>query len=163
MRDTACLPHGTMPAIARNKGSLNCGVWLGGLSPWRGSIRPGSGRSASAWLADGRAVVVDRYVASGVAYGAAQGLDRDWMVCVERGLPTADLTILLDTTPEVSLSRKSASRDAYEARTDLLVRARHAYLDLARADSWRTIDATGDRESVWADVLKTVTAFAERR
>jgi dTMP kinase len=115
-----------------------------------------------AWLADGRAVVVDRYVASGVAYGAAQGLDPDWMVCVERGLPTADLTVLLDITPEVSLSRKSASRDAYEARSDLLLRARGAYLELARADSWRTVDATGDRESVWAEVLKTVTAFAER-
>src|SRR5262249_55246856 len=42
-----------------------------------------------AWLDAGRAVVVDRYIASGVAYGAAQSLDVAWMLDVERGLRPA--------------------------------------------------------------------------
>ena len=113
-----------------------------------------------AWLAAGRAVVLDRYVASGIAYGAAQGLDIEWMTWVERGLPVPDLTLLLDITPDVSLARKSAARDAYEERVDLLARARQAYLELARSPTWRTIDATGDREAVWAAVLDVVRAYA---
>jgi len=106
-----------------------------------------------AWLAEGRAIVVDRYIASGVAYGAAQGLDLDWMLAVERGLPPADLTILLDITPEVSLARKTTARDAYEARTDLLARARDAYLTLAREPGWVVVDADADRDTVRARVL----------
>jgi dTMP kinase len=116
-----------------------------------------------AWLAEGRAVVLDRYLASGIAYGAAQGLDTEWMACVEGGLPPADLTILLDIPPEVSLARKSVDRDAYEARTDLLVRARAAYLDLARDPSWRVVDASREREAVWADVKRAVDQFATAR
>lgn len=102
----------------------------------------------SSWLQAGAAVVVDRYIASGVAYGAAQGLDLAWMLEVERGLPPADLTLLLDIPPEVSLARKSASRDAYETRVDLLARARAAYLELARAPGWVVVDAAADRDTV---------------
>jgi dTMP kinase len=105
------------------------------------------------WLAEGRAIVVDRYIASGVAYGAAQGLDMDWMLAVERGLPPADLTILLDITPEVSLARKTTARDAYEARTDLLARARDAYHTLARQPGWLVVDAAADRDTVRDRVL----------
>jgi dTMP kinase len=105
------------------------------------------------WLAAGRAVVVDRYIASGVAYGTAQGLDLAWMLGVERGLPPAGLTILLDITPDVSLARKTTARDAYEERLDLLARAREAYLTLAREPGWLVVDAAADRETVRARVL----------
>lgn len=115
-----------------------------------------------AWLAAGRAVVLDRYLASGLAYGAAQGLDPAWMACVERGLPVPDLTVLLDISPEISLARKPVDRDAYESRTDLLLRARRAYHDLARDPTWRIVDAGGDRDAAWAAVLSTVQQFADR-
>ena len=116
-----------------------------------------------AWLSSGSAVVVDRYVASGLAYGAALGLAHDWMECVERDLPRADLTILLDIPPELSLARKSEQRDLYEAEIDVLRQARGVYLDLAdrRATAWRTIDGTTDRETVWSAVLAAVRGFAE--
>lgn len=71
-----------------------------------------------------------------------------------------DLTILLDIPPEMSLARKSADRDAYESRLDLLSKARQAYLRLAESPSWRTVDATGDREAVWSAALATVRAYA---
>lgn len=105
------------------------------------------------WLAAGTAVVVDRYSASGIAYGAAQGLDMSWMLEVERGLPPASLTILLDISPEVSLARKTTARDAYEERLDLLAAARTAYHTLAQAPGWLVIDAAADRDTVRARVL----------
>jgi len=106
-----------------------------------------------AWLTEGRAIVVDRYSASGIAYGAAQGLDMTWMLQVEQGLPLADLTILLDITPDVSLSRKTTARDAYENRLDLLANARAAYHELAKAPGWLVVDAATDRDTVRARVL----------
>ncbi len=108
------------------------------------------------WLAEGRTIVVDRYMASGVAYGAAQGLDMAWMLQVERGLPPADLTILLDITPDVSLARKTTARDAYENRLDLLENARTAYLKLAQAPGWLVVDAAADRDTVRERVRDTL-------
>jgi len=111
------------------------------------------------WLGAGRAIVVDRYVASGIAYGTAQGLDPAWMQEVERGLPAADLTLLLDITPDVSLARKRTERDAYEAQGELLARAREAYLQLARGPGWLVVDASGDKDTVWAAVLSAVEGY----
>jgi dTMP kinase len=111
-----------------------------------------------AWLAAGTAIVVDRYSASGIAYGAAQGLDLDWMLEVERGLPPASLTLLLDIAPEVSLARKTTARDAYENRLDLLAAARAAYHTLAQAPGWLVIDAAADRDTVRARVLAALQA-----
>ena len=105
------------------------------------------------WLGAGRAVIVDRYSASNIAYGIAQGLDPKWVQRIESGLPTADITLLLDIPPEVSLERKPYQRDAYEARLDLLAGARAAYLDLARDPSWHKIDAVADRDTVRDRVL----------
>lgn len=115
------------------------------------------------WLAAGRAVVVDRYSASGVAYGAAQGLDVAWMLEVERGLPAADLTILLDIAPEVSLARKTTARDAYEKRLDLLANARAAYRRLAAAPGWLVVDAAADRDTVRARVQAALQAYVTTR
>ena len=112
------------------------------------------------WLAGGRAVVIDRYSASGVAYGAAQGLDLAWMLEIERGLPLADLTLLLDIPPDVSIARKTSARDAYETRLDLLARARDAYLMLARGPGWHVVDANADRETVCQRVLAALDRHA---
>ena len=72
------------------------------------------------WLSEGRVILCDRYTASSIAYGEAQGLDR----AMARGHPAlsagADLTILLDIPPEVAVQRKRADRDRYERDLDLL-------------------------------------------
>ncbi len=67
-----------------------------------------------AWLGGGAIVICDRYVASSVAYGEAQGLDAAWVHDVQRFLPAPALTVLLDIPPEVSLARKQAARDRFE-------------------------------------------------
>src|SRR5688572_27940920 len=44
----------------------------------------------------GTILVCDRYLASSVAYGEAQGLDAGWLIDMQRHLPQPDLTFLLD-------------------------------------------------------------------
>ena len=79
------------------------------------------------WLAEGAMVVADRYAASSLAYGEAQGLDVAWLADAQRLLPPADLTLVLDIAPETSLERKRAARDRFERDLPLLARVRDSY------------------------------------
>ena len=59
------------------------------------------------WLASGVIVVCDRYMASGIAYGEANDLDPAWLAEVQKFLPRAALTIVIDVSPEAAVRRKS--------------------------------------------------------
>ena len=93
------------------------------------------------WLAAGDVVVCDRYRASSVAYGEAQGLDAAWLDDIQRHLPAADVTVLLDIAPETAVARKSAGRDRYERDLALLARVRESYRRQASQPGWVVIDA----------------------
>ena len=109
-------------------------------------------------LAAGQWVVCDRYVASSIAYGEAQGLDPEWLGLIQRVLPPADMTVLLDIAPEVAASRKQQHRDAFEQDLALLGRVRASYLRQASAaPGWHVVDAARDRDDVTRDVLTLVT------
>ena len=111
--------------------------------------------------AQGTVVVCDRYLASSVAYGEAQGLDPSWLLSMQQYLPQPDVTILLDIPPEASTRRKKTDRDRYEQDLALLGRVRESYLRLA-AQGWVRIDADRDRDAVTADVWAAVSVFLSR-
>jgi dTMP kinase len=108
------------------------------------------------WIGGGRIVVCDRYKASSVAYGEAQGLDRAWLADIQRFLPAADLTILLDIPPKVAVERKAADRDRYERDLDLLTRVRTSYRAQSSDPGWILIPGDRDKAAVSADVRETV-------
>jgi dTMP kinase len=105
----------------------------------------------------GTIVVCDRYLASSVAYGEAQGLDPAWLVSIQKYLPLPDLTILLDISPEVSARRKQSGRDKYERDLALLARVRESYLR-QETPGWVQLDADRERDAVAADVWFAVSA-----
>ncbi len=107
------------------------------------------------WLDGGLAVVCDRYVASSVAYGEAQGLDVDWLIQTQRLLPASDLTILLDIAPQLAVERKATGRDRYERDLSLLGRVRDSYVRQAAQAGWVRVD--GDRGK--ADVAAEISAL----
>ena len=111
------------------------------------------------WLDGGLVVVCDRYVASSVAYGEAQGLDVDWLTQAQRFLPVSDLTILLDIAPELAVERKATGRDRYERDLALLGRVRDSYLRQAEQAGWVRVD--GDRSK--ADVAAEISAILGER
>lgn len=113
--------------------------------------------TVEAWLAEGAVVICDRYLASSVAYGEAQGLDPAWVLEVQRGLPQPGLTIVLDIAPETSLRRKQAARDKFERDLPLLSRVRESYRRQAAQPDWLLIDGERDRNEVTAAVLSAVT------
>jgi dTMP kinase len=111
----------------------------------------------TAWLEAGTMVVCDRYLASSIAYGEAQGVDAAWLTGIQRFLPQPSLTILLDIPPDASLTRKQAARDKFERDLPLLGRVRESYLrQAAAADSWVRIEGGQDKDAVSQAVASAV-------
>jgi len=106
----------------------------------------------------GTIVVCDRYLASSVAYGEAQGLDGAWLLEMQKYLPQPDVTFLLDIQPEMSARRKVDDRDKYERDLALLGRVRESYLRQALRAGWVRLDASRDKSAIAADVREAVAA-----
>jgi dTMP kinase len=110
-------------------------------------------------LRAGEAIIVNRYSESNLAYGVANGLEPEWLANLEKGMPKADLVMLLDATPRsLTLRRPKGSKDVYEKSSALQSKAQKAYRELARRHRWSLIDASGPVEDVQAAVLKTIRA-----
>src|SRR5215831_16618866 len=92
------------------------------------------------WLDGGLILVCDRYIASSIAYGEAQGLDRAWLREVQKFLPPASLTIMLDISPETAVQRKAVDRDRYERDLAMLGRVRDSYRSQAESGRWVVLD-----------------------
>jgi dTMP kinase len=107
-------------------------------------------------LEAGALIVCDRYLASSIAYGEAQGLDPAWLRDIQRYLPQPDLTILLDIAPETAVKRKSANRDRYERDLALPSRVRESYRRQAAEGGWLRLDGERPREAVSADVIRAI-------
>lgn len=114
-------------------------------------------------LEHGSVVVCDRYMASSIAYGEAQGLDPRWLDDMQRFLPKPDLTILLDIAPETAVQRKAQGRDRYERDLSLLTRVRESYRRQASSDTWLVLDGERPRDVVSADVVTAVERRLARR
>ncbi len=115
------------------------------------------------WLQSGAVVVCDRYLASSVAYGEAQGLDPQWLRDIQRFLPPPTLTVLLDIAPETAVARKRTGRDRYERDLALLARVRDSYRRQAGAADWVLIDGEQSKDAVTAAVAAAVLPRLERR
>ena len=110
------------------------------------------------WIDEGLTVVCDRYLASSVAYGEAQGLDGGWLFDLQRFLPSPGLTVLLDIAPETAARRKTVERDRYERDLGMLARVRESYRRQAREAGWIVVNAEQPIDDVARDVFAAVAA-----
>jgi dTMP kinase len=111
------------------------------------------------WLDGGLILVCDRYTASSIAYGEAQGLDAPWLLEMQKFLPPASATILLDIAPETAAQRKSVDRDRYERDLGMLARVRASYHRQAAANGWVRLDGERPKDQVAEDVFNAVSPF----
>ena len=110
------------------------------------------------WLDGGLILVCDRYVASSVAYGEAMGLDPVWLTDVQKLLPPAALTIMLDIAPETAVQRKAVDRDRYERDLALQARVRESYRRQAAEYRWVVLDGERAKHEIAVDVFSAATS-----
>jgi dTMP kinase len=108
------------------------------------------------WLDGGLTLVCDRYMASSVAYGEAQGLDPDWLAAMQRFLPQPALTIMLDIAPETAVQRKAVDRDRYERDLAMQGRVRESYRRQAEAGGWVVLEGEQSKDAIASGVLSAV-------
>ncbi|MBI3772808.1 MAG: dTMP kinase [Gammaproteobacteria bacterium] len=120
-------------------------------------------------LSKGKWVVCDRFTDATYAYqGGGRGIDpkriaqlEDWV----QGKLRPDLTILLDTTPEIGLQRAASRRqtaDRFEREQQgFFTRVRQCYLDRAQAEPnrFRVIDASASLDQVKRNIETVLTEF----
>ena len=113
-------------------------------------------------LARGEVVLLDRYCASGWAYGVARGRSEEWLISLDRGLPLPDLVVVLDVPVALAQERMAhRRRDAYEGDTALLEAVRRAYLDLALRHGWRVVSDERPPEEVQRELWAAMEGMLE--
>jgi len=115
------------------------------------------------WLDGGLVLVCDRYVASSIAYGEAQGLDPLWLMEMQKFLPEPSLTIMLDIAPETAVERKAVDRDRYERDLAMQARVRDSYRRQAAEQNWVRLDGERPKDLIAADVFNAVASRLARR
>jgi dTMP kinase len=108
------------------------------------------------WLDGGLVLICDRYIASSIAYGEAQGLDPAWLADVQKFLPIPVVTVMLDIAPETAVQRKAVDRDRYESDLALQGRVRESYVRQAAAERWVRLDGERSKAAIAADVFTAV-------
>jgi dTMP kinase len=109
------------------------------------------------WIGGGLILLCDRYRASSIAYGEAQGLDTAWLQEIQSLLPIADLTIYIDISPATAAKRKAHDRDRYERDLALLDRVRASYQRQSNQPNWVRIDGERSKEEIAQEVFDIVT------
>ncbi len=102
------------------------------------------------------ATIVDRYTGSNFAYGISNGLDLEWLIHLEEGLPEPDLVLVLDASPTKLVPRRGGKKDSYELNINLQEKARDAYLRLSERFGWNVVDANGGIEETGRAVASVV-------
>jgi dTMP kinase len=103
----------------------------------------------------GTIVIINRYYQSNLVYGTSNGLNLRWLLSLEKGLPTADLVIVLDVTPRITLKR-SLEPDEFEKDVSLLQNVYKNYHKLAKPFRWKILNGEKSRDQIHDEVKKTV-------
>jgi dTMP kinase len=114
------------------------------------------------WIDGGLILVCDRYLASSIAYGEAQGLDPLWLAEIQKFLPRPSLTFMLDIEPETAVQRKAVDRDRYERDLEMQMRVRDSYKRQAAAEQWVVLDGERSKRAIAADVINAMMSRLER-
>lgn len=111
-------------------------------------------------------LIIDRYLLSQFVYAlSCDGADLNWCLNSTYGMKKSDLDIVIDITPEESMSRKgkwnNGINDRYESDIQLLTKVRHNYLTInpqytTKRGKKVIIDGMRSKEEVQEDVFKEV-------
>jgi dTMP kinase len=111
-------------------------------------------------LKKGKIVICDRYFFSTLAYGFAAGVDFHWLYAVNKVFRKPDLTIFIDISPDISLSRQKGAKRRVRLfeRRESLGKVRAAYFNLAKRFGFRIVNG----ENTVNDTRNEVQVFVDR-
>ena len=106
-------------------------------------------------LENGTIIVMNRYWQSNLVYGAANGMDINWLLRLDKRLPKEDITLVILVNPSIS-AKRAEMQDAFESDTQLAASAYKNYLKFAKQYKWKVIDGSKSKEQVHQEIMKII-------
>lgn len=105
------------------------------------------------WLAEGKIVVAEDYIGTGIAWGTVKGADTEWLETLNRHLLKEDLALLLDGERAVSAMEEGHLHEANDA---FMARSRAVHLDLGARYGWKKVLVQSTKEATEELIWETV-------
>lgn len=112
-------------------------------------------------VSKGTTVIMNRYYQSNLVYGISKGLKLDWLLSLDKGIPKADLVIVIDIRPKTLVSRSKNVVDTFEKDLELIRRVKKNYRILANKFNWRIVEGEKSVDEVHGQVLRIVKKFVK--
>ena len=112
-------------------------------------------------MAKGTTIIMNRYYQSNLVYGISKGLKLDWLLSLDKGMPEADLVIVIDIQPKTLARRSKNVVDTFEKDLGLIRRVKKNYRILGKRFKWRIVEGENSVEEVHSQVLKIVKEFVK--
>ncbi|MFL6479303.1 MAG: dTMP kinase [Nitrososphaera sp.] len=106
-------------------------------------------------LENGTIIVMNRYWQSNLVYGVANGMDLNWLLLLDKGLPKEDIVIVILVNPSVS-TKRAEIQDAFESDVQLATKAYRNYLKFAKQYRWKVIDGSKSKDQVHQEIMKII-------
>lgn len=114
-------------------------------------------------LNNGYTILLDRYVLSGVVYSTAKGLDIDWCISPDIGLPLPDIVFFLNLSIDEISKRGDFGNERYE-KLDFQKKVLSNFLLLKEKMpklNWIDIDASRTIDSINAELFDRCNSIIE--
>ena len=108
-------------------------------------------------IENGIIIIMNRYYQSNLVYGVSHGLNLNWLLNLDRGLPREDVVIVLEVSPAISYRRVPKDRDTFEMDQKLLTEVNKNYRKLAKRFNWKLINGEKFSEEVHNEIMGVVT------
>jgi dTMP kinase len=112
-------------------------------------------------VAKGTTIIMNRYYQSNLVYGISKGLKLDWLLSLDKGMPKADLVIVIDIKPTTLVRRSKNVVDTFEKDLALIRRVKKNYRILGKRFKWRIIEGENSVKEVHSKVLEIVKKFVK--
>lgn len=112
-------------------------------------------------VSKGTTVIMNRYYQSNLVYGISKGLKLDWLLSLDKGIPKADLVIVIDIRPKTLVIRSKNVVDTFEKDLELIRRVKKNYRVLANKFNWRIVEGEKSVNEVHGQVLRIVKKFVK--
>ena len=106
-------------------------------------------------LENGTIIIMNRYWQSNLVYGVANGMDINWLLLLDKGLPKEDVVLLILVNPSIS-AKRAERQDTFESDTLLATNAYKHYLKFAKQYQWKVIDGSKSKEQVHQEIMKII-------
>jgi dTMP kinase len=106
-------------------------------------------------LENGTIIVMNRYWQSNLVYGVANGIETNWLLRLDKGLPKEDIVLVILVNPSIS-AKRAEIQDTFESDPQLAAKAYKNYLKFAKQYRWKVLDGSKSKEQVHQEITKII-------